>query len=133
MSFDLLKAQLDACAEIGVRAPVYVSAGFDEKEVAEHPEWLYWGSPEGPSKEYLEAACYHLLCYNTSYLDFLAAQVEEVMERYNPCEIFLIFQMSASAIALTAGRKCWSMERIRKIRRIFADRASGFMPGTVSG
>ena len=89
LSFDLLKAQLDACAEIGVRAPVYVSAGFDEKEVAEHPEWLYWGSPEGPSKEYLEAACYHLLCYNTSYLDFLAAQVEEVMERYNPCEIFL--------------------------------------------
>ena len=61
-----------------------------KKRVAEHhPEWLYWGSPEGPSKEYLEAACYHLLCYNTSYLDFLAAQVEEVMERYDPCEIFL--------------------------------------------
>ena len=89
LDFDLLGAQLVACAEIGVRAPVYISAGHDEKEVKAHPEWLNWPSPEGPSAEYLNRACYHLLCYNTPYLDFLAAQVEEVMQKYNPCEIFL--------------------------------------------
>lgn len=89
LSFDLLGAQLNACAEIGVRAPVYISAGFDEKEVAAHPEWLHWFGPEGITEEYLGRAGYHLFCYNTPYLDLLAAQVEEVMQKYNPCEIFL--------------------------------------------
>ncbi len=89
LSFDLLKAQLEACAEIGVRAPVYISAGFDEKEVAAHPDWLCWSTPGGPTPEDLGAAHYHLMCYNTPYLDLLAAQVEEVMRLYNPCEIFL--------------------------------------------
>ncbi len=89
LDFDLLGAQLEACAEIGVRAPVYVSAGFDEKEVAAHPDWLLWHTPEGITEEYLGRASYHLFCYNTPYLDLLAAQVEEVMQKYNPCEIFL--------------------------------------------
>ena len=40
LTFDLLGAQLEACREIGVNAPVYLSAGFDEKEVLDHPEWL---------------------------------------------------------------------------------------------
>ena len=31
LSFDLLGAQIDAAHEIGVRTPVYISAGFDEK------------------------------------------------------------------------------------------------------
>ena len=30
LKFDLLRAQLDACHEIGVNAPVYISAGFSE-------------------------------------------------------------------------------------------------------
>ena len=32
LKFDLLGAQLEACREIGVRAPVYISAGLDEKD-----------------------------------------------------------------------------------------------------
>ncbi len=89
LDFDLLGAQLEACAEIGVRAPVYISAGYDEKEVAAHPDWLHWWGPEGITGEYLGRAAYHLFCYNTPYLDLLSAQVEEVMQKYNPCEIFL--------------------------------------------
>lgn len=38
LSFDLLGAQLEACREIDVNAPVYISAGYDEKEVLMHPE-----------------------------------------------------------------------------------------------
>ena len=88
LSFDLLGAQLEACKEIGVNAPVYISAGFDEKEVHEHPQWLLV-SPDGTEKSTFTQAHYHLMCYNTPYLDVLAAQVEEVMQRYNPCGIFL--------------------------------------------
>ena len=32
---------------------------------------------------------FHTLCFNTGYLDFLCAQIEEVMVKYNPCGIFL--------------------------------------------
>ena len=41
LEFDLLGAQLEACKEIDVNAPVYISAGFDEKEyrkdILKHP------------------------------------------------------------------------------------------------
>ena len=38
LKFDLLGAQLEACKEIGVNAPVYISAGFDEKEYLKRPD-----------------------------------------------------------------------------------------------
>ena len=88
LKFDLLGAQLEACREIGVRAPVYISAGFDEKEVLDHPEWLNV-SPDGVETQTFTKPHYHLMCYNTPYLDVLCAQVEEVMEKYNPCGVFL--------------------------------------------
>ena len=89
LSFDLLGAQLEACREIGVNAPVYLSAGLDEKEVLLHPEWLNVDpTREQPRQEIIQPH-YHLLCYNTPYLDVLCAQVEEVMEKYNPCGVFL--------------------------------------------
>lgn len=40
LKFDLLGAQLEACREIDVKAPVYISAGFDENQAKLHPEWL---------------------------------------------------------------------------------------------
>ena len=46
LKFDLLGAQLEACKEIGVNAPVYISAGLDEKEAEKHPEYLLCFSPD---------------------------------------------------------------------------------------
>lgn len=90
LDFDLLGAQLEACKEIGVRAPVYISAGLDEKEVPRHPEWHHHWSPDPAEHEKeLQLVHFHYLCFNTSYLDFLCAQIEEVMQKYNPCGIFL--------------------------------------------
>ncbi len=89
LSYDLLKAQLDACEEIGVKAPVYISAGFDEKEARKHPEWVLRHKHEKGIVEKFENPGYHLMCFNTDYLDMLVAEIEEVMEIYNPCEIFL--------------------------------------------
>lgn len=88
LNFDLLGAQLEACKEIDVNAPVYLSAGYDEKYARKHVDHLWKPSPEdGPN--FLERAYYKNICYNTPYLDVLCAQIEEVMERYNPCGIFL--------------------------------------------
>ena len=90
LDFDLLGAQLEACKEIGVNAPVYISAGYDEKDYEKHPEWRYHCSPdEEEQKEYENEVHFHLLCFNTAYLDALCNQIEEVMVKYNPCGIFL--------------------------------------------
>lgn len=91
LSFDLLGAEIEACREIGVNTPVYLSAGLDEKLAVRHPEWLCLYSPALMNADYLEFKTpgYHLLCFNTPYLDILCAQIEEVMRRYHPVGIFL--------------------------------------------
>ena len=91
LKFDLLQAQLDACKEIGVRAPVYISAGLDEKEAVRHPEWLFRRADESLSwvADFTMIPGFHVLCFNTGYMDLLEKQIEEVMQRYNPCGIFL--------------------------------------------
>ncbi len=90
LDFDLLGAQLEACKEIGVNAPVYISAGFDEKDYVKHPEWHHIRSTDKDDvEEYRNEVHFHLLCFNTGYLDVLCAQIEEVMQKYNPSGIFL--------------------------------------------
>ena len=90
LSFDLLGAQMEACREINVKTPVYISAGFDEKEAVRHPEWLVRQPDESLSEavSFFEPG-YHHLCYNTPYLELLLAQIGEVMELYRPEGIFL--------------------------------------------
>lgn len=90
LEFDLLKALLDACKEIGVKSPVYLSAGFDEKMAREHSDWLIRNLDETTdyTKDFSEAG-YHRMCYNTPYLDKLLAEIDEVMTMYNPDGIFL--------------------------------------------
>ena len=46
LDFDLMGAQLEACKEIDVNAPVYISAGYDEKEYVRHPEWHWHFTPD---------------------------------------------------------------------------------------
>lgn len=90
LHFDLLGAQLEACKEIGVNAPVYISAGFDEKDYDRHPEWRWIRSADNAdAEEYDREAHFHLLCFNTGYLDKLCEQIEEVMVKYDPVGIFL--------------------------------------------
>lgn len=90
LDFDLLGAQLEACKEIDVNAPVYISAGFDEKDYIKHPEWRFHHSQDkAECEKYEKEVHFHLLCFNTGYLDRLCAQIEEVMRKYNPCGIFL--------------------------------------------
>lgn len=90
LSFDLLGEQIAAAHEIGVKTPVYISAGLDEKMSRRHPEWLFRNRDESTSwaKNFLVPG-YHEFCFNTPYLDYLLAQVKEVVERYDADGIFL--------------------------------------------
>ncbi|WP_029192472.1 beta-galactosidase trimerization domain-containing protein [Paenibacillus harenae] len=90
LDFDLLGAQIEAAHEIGVKTPVYLSAGLDEKLARKHPEWLNRSRDDRTSwvQGFMEPG-YHLFCMNTPYLDVLVAQIEEVVQRYDADGIFL--------------------------------------------
>lgn len=97
--FDLLSAQLEACKEIGVQAPIYISAGFDQKYAVEHPEQLRMfpremtmlevGVNDKGNKYFTDRAVFRQLCFNTPYLYVLAEQVKEVVKKFDPVGIFL--------------------------------------------
>ncbi len=82
LKFDLLGAQIEACHRAGIRAPVYVTVGWDELAARTHPEWLEV-TPEGLRGRHgpFEAR-WKDLCFNTPYLDYVWAQTEEVLDRY---------------------------------------------------
>ncbi|MHC1695956.1 MAG: beta-galactosidase trimerization domain-containing protein [Eubacteriales bacterium] len=89
LSFDLLGEMISAAHEIGVRTPVYLSAGLDEKLVYIHPEWLRRDANGYPGANGIMQAHYHEFCMNTPYLDYLLEQVREVVENYDADGIFL--------------------------------------------
>ncbi len=87
LSFDLLGAMIEAAHEIGVKTPVYLSAGLDERLAVDHPEW--WIRPRYGEQGDLFRPGYHQFCLNTPYLDILLAQIDEVVENYDADGIFL--------------------------------------------
>jgi hypothetical protein len=90
LHFDLLGKQIEAAHEIGVKTPVYLSAGLDEKIARRHPEWLVRTKDDSMlwTKSFLEPG-YHKLCINTPYLEYLLNQISEVCANYEADGIFL--------------------------------------------
>ena len=87
LTFDLLGAQIEAAHEIGVKTPVYLSAGFDEKIAESHSHWLRRREPDYALD--FSVPKYHEFCLNTPYLDILLDQIKEVCENYDADGIFL--------------------------------------------
>ncbi|CAM3963588.1 beta-galactosidase trimerization domain-containing protein [Saccharibacillus endophyticus] len=113
LSFDLLRAQIEAAHEIGVKTPVYLSAGLDEKLARRHPEWLIRDKQERTNwaSDFMEPG-YHQFCMNTPYLEMLAAQVREVAERYDADGIFL---------DIVGVRECYCQSCVAEIRKRGSD------------
>ncbi len=92
LSFDLLRAQFEACKEISVNVPVYLSAGVDNVASFEHPEWRevgFDGRYCGWAQD-ITAAGFHTMCFNTPYLEYLCAQIREAARLFPACDgIFL--------------------------------------------
>ena len=81
LKFDLLRAQMDACKEIDVKVPIYISAGVDNTITQTHPEWREIdaeGHITGWNRSPLEPG-FHTLCFNTPYIDYLCRQIEEAV------------------------------------------------------
>jgi len=77
---DLLPLQMEACHEIGVQTPIYISAGLDEVSNGRHPEWGV-KAKDGKTFDPLRAG-FKLLCFGTPYLDYLCAQIEEAATQF---------------------------------------------------
>ncbi|THF76221.1 beta-galactosidase trimerization domain-containing protein [Cohnella fermenti] len=90
LAFDLLGAQIEAAHEIGVKTPVYLSAGLDERLARLHPEWLIRSEDDRMNwvKTFMEPG-YHQFCMNSPYLDVLIRQIEEATRKYDADGIFL--------------------------------------------
>ena len=92
LKFDLLKAQIEACHEIDVKAPVYFAVGHAESEGVRHPGWylidkdgkvrarkkLPPGSPQTPRP----SGTWTYLAPVNAYLDLIKKQTEEICQNY---------------------------------------------------
>lgn len=93
LDFDLLGAQIDACHEMGVLAPVYFTVGWSANDAEWYPEWCArnrdgsiiatreWkdNADPGESRPPFHWKC---LCVNTGYHEHILAQVEEICSNY---------------------------------------------------
>jgi len=84
LDFDLLRGQIDALHAVGINAPIYTTATWDELAATRHPEWRTV-SPEGGSPRFLttpNGAGWAFLDFASPYVDYLCDQVDEILRRY---------------------------------------------------
>ncbi len=84
LNFNLLRAQMDACHEIGIKVPIYLTGGLNNVASAEHPEWREVtkdGQYAGWAKNPLTPG-FHKMCFNTPYLDYLCALLREAVTMF---------------------------------------------------
>lgn len=116
LKFDLLGAQIEAAHEIDVKTPIYLSAGYDEKAARAHHDWIAIGK-HGDKPDF-SVAYYHRLCFNTPYLDYLLAQVKEVLERYDGDGIFLdivgVHKCYCASCCKTMQERGWDIDDEKK-------------------
>lgn len=85
MTGDFLMEQVEACHEIGVRAPIYLTVGWDAFMAALHPEWLERkesGEMYGFNDYGQLAPGWKKLCFNTKYREYLVRQVQETVQHF---------------------------------------------------
>jgi hypothetical protein len=90
LTCDLLGGQIEACHEIGVRAPIYYTMGWSAHDAETHPEWCMrdangkiigdWGevAPDQPKPTFQ----WKKLCPSGGYHALIMAQTEEICREY---------------------------------------------------
>lgn len=96
LQFDLTGAMIEAAHEVGVRAPIYITAGWSHTDAVNHPEWRTVSkegkyvtsgnfddskAPDQPKNNY----SWHTLCLNDGggYAEHIYALTEEICRRYD--------------------------------------------------
>jgi len=111
LKFNLLKKQIEACKELDINVPIYLSAGVDNVSSYEHPEWREIskdGQYSGWTRAVLSAG-FHKMCFNTPYVDFLCRQIEEAAKMFPEGDGFFLDIISQ-------GQCCcrWCMDLMKK-------------------
>lgn len=92
LKIDLLGKQIDACHEVGIRAPIYYTVGWSAHDAEEHPEWTVRrrdgaiathnfdlsARPDDPKP----ATSWIFLCPGTGYRDLILRQTEEICRKF---------------------------------------------------
>jgi hypothetical protein len=89
LKFDLLGAQIEACKRKGIATPVYISLRVDQHIGTTRQDLvvrLEDGKLWGPSAS--QASWYQICLGNKEYIDYAAAQTEEVLKGYDADGIF---------------------------------------------
>lgn len=87
LSFDLLAAQIEALHGAGIRAPIYISVGWDELMADAHPEWrLVDRNGCFVGKGPFDIEGWRMMDLASPYADYVLAQTEEVLLRYGPVD-----------------------------------------------
>lgn len=92
LKFDLLGAQIEACHEIGVRAPIYYTVGWSAHDAVTHPEWcvrredgsiaaINWDDNARPEDRKPNFS-WQFMCPSGDYLDLMLRQTEEICRSY---------------------------------------------------
>lgn len=111
LSFDLLRAQFDACKEMDINVPIYLTAGVHNLAADEHPEWREV-DPEGRFAGWVRSnleAGFKTLSFHSPYLDYLCEQVGEVLALFPEADgIFL------DIINQTEDCSAWGLRHMRE-------------------
>ena len=91
IEFDLLKAQIEACREIGVKVFAYYTVGFSDNDAKTHPEWVQVGKDgSSPYRDMVKKlkpdetfSGWEYLEPSGPYADLIVAQTEELLKNYD--------------------------------------------------
>jgi hypothetical protein len=93
---DLLGEMMAACKARDILTPIYITVVWDEHSAHEHPEWLQVNAAGQPGTHPPFTASWKWLCMNSPYLDYVAAQTDEIVRRYDaPGYFFDIIMMTS--------------------------------------
>lgn len=85
MKGDFLMEEVDACHEVGIKAPIYLTVGWDAYSADKHPEWLE-RKPDGTMYGFEDygqlSPGWKTLCFNSPYLDYLKEQIIDTMQHF---------------------------------------------------
>lgn len=143
LAIDLLGSQIEACHEIGVKAPVYYTGGWSAADAEAHPEWCMrtatgqlvapgWDDSTA-SEEAKPPYQWKELCVGTAYHSLMLAQVKEICNFYEVDGFFFdiyrahlaCYCETCRARAKSAGRDLRDQGQALEVRaRTIADHAA---------
>lgn len=111
LDFDLLGAQLAALHGAGIRAPIYITVGWDELAADQHPEWLQMDNQDRVCRiRPDDRSSWRFLDFASPYLDYVDALTEEVLDRYAPVD-GIFFDICFQAV--NGNGSVWRRRRLR--------------------